>query len=356
MLSMTKRSDISGKKEILIRIAGIFAALVAAGFLFLALGYNPIEVFASMLIGSVGSIHTLRETLIRTIPLVITSLGISLAFRVKFWNIGAEGQIIMGAFAASFFALRLPHLPMLIMLPLMALSGTVMGGLWALFAAIVKVKFGVNETIVTLMMNYLALHWVTWLQYGPWRDPKALNFPKIANFGDNAVLPDVFGLHFGWVIAIVMTMLIYYLMSHTGFGYEISVVGESRNTARYAGIRVSRVILGVVFLSGAISGLSGMIQASAVSQTLMREIGGGVGYTAIITAWLASLSAPAILIVSFFFAMLIQGGDFIQTAFQISASVADILQAIILFFVLGSEFFIRYRVHRTIITEDSQKV
>jgi general nucleoside transport system permease protein len=346
MYNLSRRKDMPLGQAMLIRSTGILLALITAGVLFLFLGYNPLEVFASMLKGSVGSGYNLRETIIRAIPLVVTSLGISLAFRMKFWNIGAEGQIIMGAFAATFFALFTPNLPRALLLPLMALAGMLAGGLWAFVTAVLKVKFGVNETIITLMMNYVALQWVTYLQYGPWRDPKALNFPKIANFGENAILPKILGIHSGWVIAIILAAVLYYFIRHTAFGYEINVVGESRNTARYAGIQVGQVVLATVFLSGALCGLTGMLQASAVSQTLTRDIAGGVGYTAIITAWLASLSAPLILVVSFFFAMLVQGGDYIQTAFNISASVAKILQAVILFFVLGSEFFVQYRIHR----------
>ncbi len=346
MFNLSKRNDMPLRQSILIRGTGILLALVTVGILFLFLGYNPLEVFGSMLKGSIGSDYNFKETIIRTIPLVITSLGISLAFRMKFWNIGAEGQIIMGAFAASFFALFTPNVPKPLLLPLMALAGMLAGGLWAFVTAVLKVRFGVNETIITLMMNYVALQWVTYLQYGPWRDPKALNFPKIANFVDNAIMPKIFGIHAGWLIALALAAFLFYFIRHTAFGYEINVVGESSNTARYAGMQVGRVVLVTVFLSGALCGLAGMIQASAVSQTLTRDIGGGVGYTAIITAWLASLSAPVIVVVSFFFAMLVQGGDYIQTAFNISASVAKILQAVILFFVLGSEFFVQYRIHR----------
>ena len=346
MFNLSKRNDMPLRQSMLIRGAGILLALVTVGVLFLFLGYNPLEVFGSMLKGSVGSGYNFKETIIRAIPLVITSLGISLAFRMKFWNIGAEGQIIMGAFAASFFALFTPNLPKPLLLPLMAIAGMLAGGLWAFITAVLKVRFGVNETIITLMMNYVALQWVTYLQYGPWRDPKALNFPKIANFADNAIMPKIFDIHAGWLIALALAAFLFYFIRHTAFGYEINVVGESSNTARYAGMQVGRVVLVTVFLSGALCGLAGMIQASAVSQTLTRDIGGGVGYTAIITAWLASLSAPVIVVVSFFFAMLVQGGDYIQTAFNISASVAKILQAVILFFVLGSEFFVQYRIHR----------
>lgn len=345
MLRLSKRSDMAPGKQLLIRIFGLFSALVTAGIFLLFLRYNPFSVYAAMVQGSLGTLYNIQETIVRAIPLVVISLGISLAFRMKFWNIGAEGQMIMGAFAASGIAFALPGLPAPLLLPAMALAGVVMGGFWSFIPAFLKVRLGVSETIVTLMLNYVALKWITWLQYGPWKDPQAFGFPKIPNFVENALMPKVLGIHIGWIVALGLVLAIHYMINHTVFGYEINVVGESMNTARYAGMHVSRIILATVFLSGAFSGLAGMIQASGVSSTLNVEISGGAGYTAIITAWLAKLGAPAILVVSFFFAMLIQGGDFIQTAFSIPDSAAQLLQGIILFFVLGSDFFIQYRVH-----------
>jgi simple sugar transport system permease protein len=193
------------------------------------------------------------------------------------------------------------------------------------------------------MMNYIGLKWIMYLQYGPWKDPNSLGFPKIANFTDNAILPKLFGVHIGWVIALLLVAAIYIFLKHTKKGYEIAVIGESIDTARYAGINIKRTILIAILLSGGLCGLVGMIQASAVNNTLSVEVTGGIGYTAIITAWLASLSAPVILLVSILFAALLEGGSYIQTVFGIPQSAAQIMQGIILFFVLGSEFFVRYK-------------
>lgn len=343
MMKMSTRTNVKPGYKALVRIIGLLCAVVVTGIFLLVLGHNPFSVYGSMINGSIGSAYNFKETIIRTIPLVVISLGISLAFRMKFWNIGAEGQMIMGAFGAAAVAFAMPNLPMILLLPLMFVGSFIMGGLWAFMPALFKVRLGVNETIVTLMLNYVALKWVTYLQYGPWKDPMALGFPKIPNFSDNGILPKVFGIHIGWIIALVLVVVIHYLIRHTAFGYEINVVGESSNTARYAGMQVGRIMLTTVFISGALCGVAGMIQASGVSWSLNVEITGGAGYTAIITTWLSALSAPVILFVSFFFAMLIQGGDFIQTVFGIPDAAAQILQGIILFFVLGSEFFIQYR-------------
>jgi general nucleoside transport system permease protein len=338
-----KKSEPSRIKAASIRIGAILLALITSSLFILFLDLNPANVYLKMLQGAFGTAYRARETIVQAIPLVITSLGIAIAFRMQFWNIGGEGQIAMGAFAASFVALQMNYLPKPILLILMIFAGMLAGGLWALIPAFFKAQWGTNETIVTLMMNYIGLKWIMYLQYGPWKDPNSLGFPKIANFTDNAILPKLFGVHIGWVIALILVVAIYIFMKHTKKGYEIAVIGESIDTARYAGINIKRTILIAIMLSGGLCGLVGMIQASAVNNTLSMEVTGGVGYTAIITAWLASLSAPVILLVSILFAALLEGGSYIQTVFGIPQSAALILQGIILFFVLGSEYFVRYK-------------
>lgn len=340
---MIKRTDITRRKSILYKIIAIILALITSAILILIMDLNPIEVYKALVNGAFGSSYRIKEVIIKAIPLIITSLGISVAFKMQFWNIGGEGQIAMGAFLASYLALNYPEMPKIILLFLMIIAGLIGGGLWALIPAYFRAKWRTNETIVTLMMNYIAIKWITYLQYGPWKDPMALGFPKIANFSDNGILPKVFGIHIGWVIAIVLTLLIYIFINHSKKGFEIAVLGESENTAAYAGINIKRTILSAVFISGALCGLTGMIQASAVSNTLSVQVTGGVGFTAIITSWLASLQPFLIVLVSILFAALLQGGSFIQTAFGIPEAAALMLQGMILFFVLGSEFFIRYK-------------
>ncbi|MGE5678122.1 MAG: ABC transporter permease [Pseudomonadota bacterium] len=338
-----KKSEPSRSKVATIRIVSIILALVASSVFILILDLNPLDVYIKMVQGAFGTAYRFKETIVKSIPLVITSLGIAIAFKMQFWNIGGEGQIAMGAFAATYFALFMNDMPKPLLLLVMMLAAMVMGGLWALIPAFFKAQWGTNETIVTLMMNYIGLKWVTFLQYGPWKDPKSLGFPKVAVFPDNAILPELFGIHIGWVIALVLVAAVYIFLNHTKKGYEIAVIGESMNTARYAGINIKKTILIAIMLSGGLCGLVGMIQASAVNNTLSVEITGGVGFTAIITAYLASLSAPIILVVSVLFAALLEGGSYIQTVFGIPEAAAEVLQGIILFFVLGSEFFVRYK-------------
>lgn len=341
---VVKKPEITQKQYTLIMLMAILLALLASGLFLLLLGLNPVEVYVAMIKGAFGTSYRVEQTMVHAVPLIITSLGIAIAFKMKFWNIGAEGQIMMGAFSASYFALNYPHIPRPVLLLLMLAAGFLGGGLWGLIPAVFKARWGTNETIVTLMMNYIALKWITYLQYGPWKDPDSLGFPKIPNFTENAILPKFLGVHVGWVIALILVGLVYVFMNYSKKGFEIAVLGESYNTARYAGINIFWTIILAMFLSGGICGMVGMIQASAVSKTLSVEVSGGVGYTAIITTWLAALKAPWIVVVSVLFAALAQGSSFIQSAFGISAASASLLQAMILFFVLGSDFFTKYRV------------
>lgn len=344
MIQLAKRSDISNKKSMQIRIAAIVLALLVVSIFLIVLKLNPAMVYGTMLQGSFGSPYNIRQTIINAIPLLISALGVSIAFKMKFWNIGGEGQIMMGAFGAALIALKFPNMSQPILLILMLISALIFGGIWAFIPSFFRVNWKTNETITTLMMNYIALKFVTYLQYGPWKDKSALGFPKIPTFSDNATLPELFGVHIGWIIAIIITILVYIYLNYTKEGYEISVIGESENTALYSGMNIKKTALGALFLSGAICGIVGFIQTSAVSHTLSVEITGGAGNTAIIVAWLANLNAIAMVIVSILFAALLTGASYIQTAFGIPESAALILQSTILFFVLGSEFFIRFKV------------
>lgn len=344
MIRIVKKPDVAPLQAFLLRLLAVVGALAAAAVIMALMGLNPFQVFYKMIEGSTMTKYRFVETFNKAIPLIVLSLGISVAFKMKFWNIGAEGQLYMGAFAAAYVAFRYSYLPPALLLTLMMLAGMLLGGLWALVPALLKSRFGTNETLVTLMMNYIAIKWVSYLQYGPWKDPKASGFPKIANFVDNAVLPKVFGVHMGWILALVFAVLVFLLLRYSKLGYEISVLGESETTARYAGIHVTKTLILAVLISGSLCGAAGMMQASAIEKSLSDQLSGGLGFTAIITTWLARLNPAAIVMVSFLFAVLLQGGSYIQSALQIPAAVAEILQGIILFFVLGSEFFLQYRV------------
>ncbi|MDR0851870.1 MAG: ABC transporter permease [Clostridiales Family XIII bacterium] len=343
-IKISKRDHLPRGKVLLIRTSAIVLSILFSGVILLFFGLNPIRIFGTIIEGALGSQMRIEQTIIRAIPLTVTSLGILVAFKMKFWNIGGEGQIMIGALFASFVALNFGDLPKPLLLLLMAIASMIGGGIWALIPAAFKAKMGTNETIFTLMMNYIAIKFITYLQFGPWRDPSAQGFPKIPNFSENGVLPALFGVHIGWVVAIVLVAAVYLFMNYTKKGYEISVVGASMDTARYAGMNIPSVIMTAMFISGGLCGLTGMIQASAIEKTLTYGLSANYGFTAIITTWLARLNAVAVLFVCIAFAVLLQGAAFIQSAMHVPSSVAGVVQGVILFFVLGSEFFLQYRV------------
>ncbi len=345
MLRIVKKDGLEKKKRIQIQIVAILVSIIFTGIFVLAMGYNPIEFFYKLIYGAIGEGSKILQTVERTIPLLITSMGILVAFKMKFWNIGGEGQIMMGALGATFVGLNVgPEVPTAIVLLLMMVAGIIGGGIWALIPAFFKVKFGTNETIFTLMLNYIAINFVTYLQYGPWKDPEGNGFPVIAKFEENGIMPEIFGIHGGFILAIIATIFVHVFINSTKKGYEITVVGESIETARYAGINIKWVTLLAMLVSGGLCGLAGMIQASAIENSLSAGLSAGIGFTAIITTWIGKLKPHLVAIVCALFAMLTQGGSYVEISMAIPAAVAGMIQGLILFFVLGGEFFINYKV------------
>lgn len=343
LIRVVKKAEISFGKNLALSLIALFAAIVAGGLFILAIGQNPFKVYATIVKGAWRSPIAIKATIKIAIPLLIASLGITPAFRMKFWNIGAEGQIIMGGIFATYFALFFSNLPHVLLLILMFIAGAVGGGIWGLIPAYFKTKYGTNETLFTLMLNYIALYLIQFFTEGPWRDPSSSGFPKIATFDPNARLDMVFGVHIGWLIGLILVVVIFIYLKYSKRGYEISVVGESTNTARYAGMNVKRIMMRTMFISGAICGIAGMTQVSGAAYTLGNGVAGGVGFTAIIVAWLAKLNPFVILIVTMLFSVLDKGCSVMQSTFGISQSASGILQGIILFFILGFDFFTNYQ-------------
>lgn len=343
LFRMVRRDTISPQKSWTIRGIAFLLSLAAGGLLILILGHNPVAVYQSMVVGAWGTSTVRYETIKLAVPLLITAIGISFAFKMKFWNIGAEGQILVGAVAAGAFGLFTAHIfPKLPLVLLMMVAGMMAGGLYGLLPAVCKARWGTNETLFTLMLNYIALAFIKYLMNGPWK-AEGSSFPKIGMLVPGARLSKVFGVHWGWILALILVVIAYIYFNKTKQGYEISVVGESNDTARYAGISVGKVFRRTMFFSGALCGLVGMLQFAGADYTITEGTAGGVGFTAITVAWLAKMNPYGMLAVSVFIAMLERGSNTIQTNFKIPASAADLLIGIILFFMLGCEFFITYR-------------
>ena len=343
-LRIAKNESVGGLQAIAIRIASVLAALLLSGVLMAAMGYNPGAAFLAILKGSFGSAYGLTNTITVAIPLLIVSLGLAVSFSMRFWNIGGEGQMIVGAIFATYVAHHLPATvpPVFLML---AMAGAAMAGgaLYALIPGLFRAYSGTNETLFTLMLNYVAIKVTVYLRLVLWKDPAAKGFPHIKSIPDAAQLPKLFGVHIGWIIALVCTVIVYIFLKYTKRGYEIRVVGESEPTAQYAGINVRKILLIGVLISGAIVGLAGFVKLSGASYMLSESIAGGAGFSAVIIAWLAQLNAPAMVLVSLLFAAMEQGAMGMELSLGTPVSVADIIKGTILFMALASEFFISYR-------------
>lgn len=346
-LHVIKRGELKKGKMWLFRLLAVVGALVAGGIVLLCLGYNPFSVYGTLLEGALGNAIMQRETIKLAIPLVVVSLGVTLAFKMRFWNIGAEGQMCIGALAASYFAYFCTDLPRPLLIILMGVAAIVAGGLWGLLPAYFKTRFGTNETLFTLMLNYIIMFFIQFLREGPWRNPTggASTMPR---FDKNAQLPTVDfpfvgPVQMGWIVALALVVMVLVYLKHTKHGYELTVVGENPNTARYAGMPVTRIILRTMFISAGICGLAGMLQVAGTNKQMTENIAGGRGFTAISIAWLARLSPFGVLFVSFLFSVMQKGFSKVETVYHIPASMSEVLQGVILFFVLGAEFFIEYK-------------
>ncbi|MHC6181169.1 ABC transporter permease [Clostridium sp. JNZ X4-2] len=344
---LEKTNSCSMIKQIIVPVVSLMGGIVFSSVIIAITGNDPVDVCYQIFSGAFGSLYGISETVAKSIPLMLTSLGVSLAFRMKLWNIGGEGQFFMGAFGASWAALKFPELPIGELLMLMFVCGFISGGIWALIAAVPKAFLNINETISTLLLNYIAILWVQYLVFGPWKDPEGKNFPVTATFSQNATLPS-FGntdINAGLFIAFIIAMLMFLILKYSKWGYEIKVSGNNKNTAIYAGMNYIKNILIVMFISGGIAGIAGMVEISGVIHRLQQDISPGYGYTAIIIALLARLNPFCIIIVSFFMGGLFVGGYNLQTS-GFSLSTVLMFQGSILLFVLGSEILLKYKLVR----------
>ncbi len=339
---ITKRKDVSVAFKIYATIFSIILSLFIAGLFLLIVKVNPIDAYKDILIESLGSFYGLSETLVKTTPLIFCGLGVALAFRMNLWNIGAEGQLYMGAIASTYIALYSGIQSHWLMMIMMFIAAVIAGGLWATVSGFLKARFNVNEVIMTLLMNYIAILFANYLIYGPWKDPNGLNFPLTAQFADVARFSDYFNtrLHTGFFLAIILAFILFFLIEKTTWGFEVKVVGDNKAAAKYAGMSIGKTIVLVMFISGALAGLAGFSEVAGVQHRLQHGLSMGYGYTAIIIAWLAKRSAFGVILVSFLMGILVVGGDALQIYYQLPVAMLYVFQGLILFFLLASEFFI----------------
>ncbi len=330
-------------------ISLIVAFFISVGIFSLA-GVPPLTTIRVVIFGAFGSFHNFSETIVKMIPLLLTGLSVTLAFKVRFFNIGAEGQLIFGAITASGIALFLPNIfpdiPRIVLLPILILAGMIGGAVWILIPVLLKSYYRVSEVITTIMLNYVSILFMQYLYDGPWKDQHGWGFPGSARFVESALMPRFFGtrIHFTIILALGIAILLYWLLRNSRLGYEISVIGLNERAAQYAGMNTKKKLIIVVMLSGSIAGLAGVGEVSGVHCRLFEGLIAGYGFTATSIAWLARLNPLAVIPVAFFIAALSLGGDQLQIQLALPVSAVQIFIGIILLIILAGDFFLRYSI------------
>ncbi len=348
LFHVVKREAMPTLNATLVRLGSIVAALIVCAIVTMALtGINPIKVYATMIDGAFGSLRRVWNLLQSLAMLLCVSLAVTPAFKMRFWNIGAEGQVLVGGLAsAACMILMGNRVPNAVLIITMIIASIAAGAIWAVIPAVFKATLDTNETLFTLMMNYVGIQLVAYFAR-VWESPKGSGTIGVINAGTQAGwFPDVFGQKYflNVVIVLALTIFMYVYLKYSKHGYEIAVVGESQNTARYIGINVKKVILRTMVLSGAVCGIAGLLLVSGTSHTITTETAGGRGFTAIMVSWLAKFNPIVMILTALLLSFLEAGAQQIATEFGLNKSFSDILTGIILFFIIGCEFFVNYQI------------
>ena len=326
------------------------AATVAIGFvLFPAMGRNPLEAFHAFFVKPVDSAYGLGELLLKASPLMLIATGLAAGYRANVWNIGAEGQLTMGAIAGGGVALALHGVESAWVLPAMLVAGVLGGMAWAAIPAWLRTRFNANEILTSLMLVYIAQLGVSWLVFGPWKDPAGFNFPQTETFEDAALLPILIEgtrLNFAFVIALAALAAGYVFMQKSFIGFKMRVAGESGAAARYAGFSAVAMVWIGMLMGGAAAGVAGMAEVAGPAGQLTDKLSIGYGFAAIIVAFVGRLNAIGIFFASLLMALLYIGGEQAQQYLNLPSSISKVFQGMLLFFLLGSDVLIQYRVRR----------
>lgn len=344
-IRIAKRTELSTGLSLGIRIGSVVISLLACGLVLMLITNGKIsfgEVYGEMLEGAFGTARRVKITARDTCALLCLAVALAPAFKMRFWNIGAEGQALVGALASCIVVKLCPDIPAVLLILLMFAASVIAGALWGVIPGYFKAKIKANETLFTLMMNYVAIQLVKFFVV-LWEKQKGAGVMSTLTSGK---LPQLFGVDYGWsiIIILVITVLSYIYMRYSKQGYEIAVVGESENTARYIGINVNKVIVRTMALSGALCGLAGFLLVSGTHHLVKSDLVGGNGFTAIIVAWLAHLNPLMMIVTSFFVSFLDIGTAKIASSCNLNDFASDVVVGTALFIILASEFFINYKV------------
>lgn len=341
------RDNVSLTMKTMAPIIAVGAAMAVCSILILWADASPLQGWALMLKGALGSKFAITETLTRATPLIFTGLAAAVAFRAKLWNIGGEGQLYIGAVVATWLGAGSFEMPAYLMIPYLFLAGAIGGGLLLLIPTLLKTKLQVDEVVTTLLLNFIVLLFVNWLVFGPWKDPMAMGWPQAAPVVDSAILPQLIAktrLHLGFILAIICAVGAWWFMRATTWGFEIRAVGASPKASRFAGMPVNAVTIRTALLSGGLAAMAGVSELCGVKEYLTLDLSPGFGYSGIVVAMLAALHPLGVVASSIFVAVIYIGADSMSRAINISNYIADVTTAVCLLTVLVSMFLAKYRI------------
>ena len=355
MIKLTPRTNPSPWLTILSPLVAIIATLIIGALIFTLLGYDAGASLYQFFISPLSRLDRISDLVVKACPLIIIALGLVFCYRANIWNIGAEGQFILGALAAGAFALQFPDSTSPLLFSGMVLVAIMAGAAWAAIAAVCKTYFNANEILVTLMLTYVAALFIDVMVRGPLRDPMAFGFPLTPMYPDAGLISKmpipglgyVGQLHYGVIIAFVLAPLAWWLMHRTLPGYQVRVIGTAPRAGRFAGFSANKTTIGVLLFSGGMAGLAGMIEVSANIGQLQPNVSFGYGFTAIIVAFLARLNPLGVIIAGLLIAMAELGGDNAQMALSIPKVVTGLFKGILLFFLLAGATLERYKIEWT---------
>ncbi len=348
-IKISDRGVVTKTRSFMTNIFSLAAGLVAIGILFLSCKINPFYAVSAIFTDSFGTLYGLKETITKAIPLILIGTGLTFAFRAKFWNIGAEGQLLMGALFGTWTALAFgDFLPGFIMIPLMFFAGFTGGSICGIIPAVLKIRYSINEVISTLMLNYICAEFITLLIVGPWKGSQRFGFPGTNDLPTQALLNVIPGsrIHYATlIITILFALLLWIIIYKTRFGYEVRVVGENPHAGKYAGINFFKTTVLVMVISGGAAGLAGVGEIAGIHHYLgyPASISSGYGFTAIIVAWLAKLNPLYAIVSGLFFAGILVGGDAVQISLGLPSATVQIVNGILLVFMIMGDFFLNNR-------------
>lgn len=347
-LRLERRLDTRPIHELYATIVALAITAVLIGGLVALAGVSPTDAYSALYDGAFGSVESALETLVQATPLILTGLAAAVAFRAGVWNIGGEGQFFAGAMGAYWASTVFGPLPAPLLFVAMFIGGAVAGALWASIASVLLVRYGTNEILTTVMLNFVILYGLSWLLGGPWQSPKTPYY-QTERMDAKTFLPrfiDDSRLHWGFAIALLAAVAVYFLIQRTSLGYELRGVGVNRTAAAYKGIHVGAVVIAVMAISGALAGISGAGELLGLHHRLQLDIAAGIGFTGIIIALVARLNPAGVVIVAIAFAGLLNGSTSMQVGTGIPSALVEVIEGVALFLVLLAAVACRYRLRR----------